>query len=135
MSCRLSVAAAATDHSDGACCPTMPSSSSPPSCSPAGYNPACAALWIMFSQVQHLALVLVELHKVHASPLSTTQCGAIGRLQQCTLDPTIHITYKDVKLILSRTHLQLGAAVCGSCLLQRMALAVPATGHTRFNPL
>ncbi|GAB0187163.1 cAMP-dependent protein kinase inhibitor alpha [Grus japonensis] len=71
--------------------------------------------WIMFSQVQDLTLVLVELHKVLVSPLFQpiqiflqggspfrsvhflTRFRIISKLHQGTLDPIIQITYEDTK--------------------------------------
>ncbi|KAK4822651.1 hypothetical protein QYF61_018603, partial [Mycteria americana] len=70
--------------------------------------------WIMFSQVQDLTFIFVELHKVLVSllfqpiqvflqgvyPLQSvhfpTQFGITGKFHQDTLDPIIQITYEDI---------------------------------------
>ena len=68
------------------------------------------------TQVQDLALVLVKLREVGIGPILmsvqvlldsippllnvnfTTHLGVICKLDECALDPTVHVAYKDVKL-------------------------------------
>jgi len=70
---------------------------------------------IALTQMQDLALGLVELHVVHAGPPlqpvkvplngipslqsinHTTQLGVIGKLVEGALSPTVHVTDKDIK--------------------------------------
>ena len=69
--------------------------------------------FIVFSQVQNLTLVLVELHKVSpllqpiqvilqgGSPFQSiyfpTQCGIVSKLGQDTFEPIFQIIYEDIK--------------------------------------
>ncbi|KAF4794471.1 hypothetical protein TURU_101855 [Turdus rufiventris] len=81
------------------------------------HSPPSLYLWlgIALTQVQDLALGLVELHEVHTGPPlkpvqvplnaipsllcvnRATQLGVIGELAEDTLGPTVHVTNKDVE--------------------------------------
>lgn len=79
-------------------------------------------LGIALTQVQDLALGLVELHKIHTGPPfkpvhvpldaipsvlhvdCTTQLGVVSKIAEGALNPTVDVTKKDVKLCQCTTH-------------------------------